>query len=65
MVDAFEKASGKKVNYKITDRRPGDIAECYADPKKAKELLNWEAKRGVKEMCEDSWNFTKNNPNGL
>lgn len=65
MVDAFEKASGRKVNYKITDRRPGDIAECYADPRKAKELLNWEAKRGVKEMCEDSWNFTANNPNGL
>ncbi len=65
MIDAFQKASGKKVNYKITDRRPGDIAECYADPKKAKEVLGWEAKRGVKEMCEDSWNFTAKNPNGL
>ena len=48
-----------KVNYKITDRRPGDIASCYADPTKAKEELGWIAKYGIEEMCEDSWNFKK------
>jgi len=64
-VDAFERVNGVKVNYKIAPRRPGDIAECYADPKKAKELLGWEAKLGIDEMCRDSWNFVKNNPNGL
>ena len=58
MVAAFEKASGRKVNYKLTDRRPGDIAECYADPTKAKEVLGWEATMGIDEMCADSWNFT-------
>lgn len=65
MVKAFEKASGKKVNYKIAPRRPGDIAECYADPTKAKEVFGWQATRGVEEMCQDSWNFTVKNPNGL
>ena len=59
MVAAFEKASGRKVNYKIAPRRPGDIAECYADPTKAKELLGWEAQMGIEEMCADSWNFTQ------
>lgn len=58
MVAAFEKASGRKVNYKIAPRRPGDIAECYADPTKAKEVLGWEAAMGIEEMCADSWNFT-------
>ena len=57
MVNAFEKITGNKVPYKITERRPGDIATCYSDPKKAKEELGWEAKKGIKEMCEDSWNF--------
>ena len=65
VVKAFEKASGKTVKYAIKPRRPGDIAECYANPKKAKELLNWEATRGIEEMCADSWNFTVNNPQGL
>ena len=65
VINAFEKASGKKVNYKIVDRRPGDISTCYADPAKAKEELGWVATRGIEEMCADSWNFTKNNPNGL
>ena len=46
-----------KVNYKIADRRPGDIAECYADPTKAKNELGWEAKLGIEQMCKDSWNF--------
>ena len=65
VVAAFEKASGKKVNYKIADRRPGDIAVCYADATHAKEELGWVAERGIEEMCADSWNFAKNNPNGL
>ena len=65
MVDAFEKVNGVKVNHKIVARRPGDIAECYADPAKAKKILGWEAKYGIEEMCRDSWNFVKNNPNGL
>ena len=61
MVKAFENATGKDVPYKITPRRPGDIATCYADTKKAKEELGWEAKKGIKEMCEDSWNFIQKN----
>ena len=65
MVKAFEEITGNKVAYKIAPRRAGDIATCYSDPKKAKEELGWEAEKGIKEMCEDSWNFTKKNPNGL
>ena len=65
MVDAFQRVNNVKVNHKIVARRPGDIAECYADPTKAKEILGWEAKFGIDEMCRDSWNFVKNNPNGL
>ena len=65
MVKAFEKASGKPVNYKLTDRRPGDIAMCYANPKKAKDILGWEAKKGIEEMCLDSWRFVDQNPNGI
>ncbi len=64
MVQAFEKASGKKVPYEIVQRRPGDIATCYADPSYAKEVLGWEAKRGVEEMCEDAWRWQSNNPDG-
>lgn len=65
IVKAFEKASGKKVPYKIVERRPGDIATCYSDPSKAKEVLGWEAKRGLAEMCEDSWRWQSQNPNGF
>ena len=65
IVKAFEKASGKKVPYKIAARRPGDIATCYSDPSKAKEVLGWEAKRGLAEMCEDSWRWQSMNPNGF
>ena len=61
MVKSFEEITGNKVPYKITQRRPGDIATCYADTKKAKEELGWEAKKGIKEMCEDSWNFIQKN----
>ncbi|SMO33707.1 UDP-glucose 4-epimerase GalE [Gracilimonas mengyeensis] len=64
MVKAFEKASGKKVPYKITDRRPGDIAACYADPSKAEKELGWKATRGIDEMCEDTWRWQSQNPNG-
>ncbi len=57
MVKAFEKTTGKSVAYKITERRQGDIATCYADPTKAKQELGWEAKLGIEEMCRDSWNY--------
>lgn len=62
---AFEKACGKTIPYKIAPRRSGDIATCYADTSKAKDLLGWEAKRTMDDMCADGWNFSKNNPNGL
>lgn len=65
VLHAFEKACGKELPYKIMPRRAGDIAWCYADPTKAKELFGWEAKYGIEEMAADGWNFTKNNPNGL
>ena len=63
IVKAFEDATGIKIKYEITNRRPGDIPTCYADPTKAKEELGWEATKDIKEMCEDSWRFTKNNTN--
>ena len=64
IVDAFEKASGRNIPYKITARRPGDIGVCYADPTKARVELGWVAERGIEEMCEDSWRWQFNNPNG-
>ena len=64
IIKAFSKACGKEIPYKIMARRPGDIAECYANPEKAKRELGWEAQRGIEEMCEDSWRWQKNNPNG-
>ena len=57
MVKAFEKATGKKVPYKIAPRREGDIATCYSDPKKAKEELGWEATKTLEDMCKDSWHY--------
>ena len=65
IVHAFEKACGHEIPYKIVGRRAGDIATCYADASKAKELLGWEATRGIEEMCRSSWNFIQKNPNGL
>jgi UDP-glucose 4-epimerase len=65
VVKAFEKANGLKVPYSIKPRRPGDIATCYCNPEKAKKELGWEAQYGIEDMCRDSWNFQKNNPNGL
>ncbi|MGI5880024.1 MAG: UDP-glucose 4-epimerase GalE [Syntrophomonadaceae bacterium] len=60
VIKTFEKATGQKVNYRITPRRPGDIAECYADPAKAENKLNWQATRDLHEMCADSWRFINN-----
>ncbi|MCI5849325.1 MAG: UDP-glucose 4-epimerase GalE [Lachnospiraceae bacterium] len=65
IVKNFEKASGVKIPYEIKPRRAGDIAECYADASKAKEELGWEAQYGILEMCEDSWRWQSNNPNGF
>lgn len=64
IVKNFEEATGVKVPYQIKERRAGDIATCYADATKAKEELGWVAERGIKEMCEDSWRWQSNNPNG-
>jgi len=64
MVKAFEKASGKNVPYHITPRRTGDIAKCYANPAYAKEVLGWEAKKSIDDMCQDSWRWQSQNPNG-
>ena len=60
MVKAFEEATEQKVNYKIAERRPGDIATCYSEPTKAKEELGWEAKKTLKDMCKDSWRYIQN-----
>ena len=60
IVRAFEKASGRKVPYRIAARRAGDIATCYADTSKAAKLLNWRAERTIDDMCRDGWNFAKN-----
>jgi UDP-glucose 4-epimerase len=64
MVKAFEKSSDKQVAYTITARRAGDIACCYADPSYAKHLLHWEASKGLQAMCDDTWKWQSNNPNG-
>ena len=64
VINNVSKAVGKEIPYVIAERRAGDIAECYADPALAKEELGWEAQYGMKEMCEDSWNWQQKNPNG-
>jgi len=64
VIKAYEQASGKTIAYKIVDRRPGDIAECYADPKKAYEVLGWKAEYGIETMCEDLARWQTMNPNG-
>ena len=64
MVSAFEKASGKKILYRITKRRPGDIAACYADIRFAKKILGWKAKRRLVNMCADTWRWQSQNPTG-
>ncbi|HLR89238.1 MAG TPA: UDP-glucose 4-epimerase GalE [Atopostipes sp.] len=64
VVHAFEKANDIDIPYEIVERRPGDIAVGYADPTKAKELLDWEAEHSLEDMCRTSWNWQKNNPQG-
>ncbi len=64
VINTFEKVNDIDIPYEITSRRPGDIAECYADPSLAKRELSWEAKFGLEDMCRDSWNWQKNNPKG-
>jgi UDP-glucose 4-epimerase len=64
VVNAFEKVNGVKVPYSIKPRREGDIATCYCNPAKAFKELGWKAQYGIEEMCRDSWNWQKNNPNG-
>ncbi len=64
MVRAFERASGKPVPLEVVDRRIGDLAEYYADPTLAKNVLGWEAQLGIDRMCEDTWRWQNNNPNG-
>lgn len=65
ILHAFEKACGHSINYKIAPRRAGDIASCYADASKAKEMLGWEATRTIEDMCRTGWNFISKNPNEL
>ena len=64
IIHNFEEATGKKIPYVIDERRPGDIATCYASPEKAEKELSWKAEFGIKEMCADAWNWQSNNPNG-
>jgi UDP-glucose 4-epimerase len=64
MVKAFAEASGKEIPYRVVERRPGDIASCYADPSKAERELSWKATRDISAMCEDTWRWQIQNPNG-
>jgi len=64
MIDAFQRVSGREIPYVVGARRPGDVAVCYADPKKAQAELDWYAEKELVEMCRDSWNWQINNPNG-
>jgi len=64
VIKAFSKASEKEINYTITDRRPGDIACCYADPALAEKELGWKAVRNIEQMCSDTWNWQSKNPDG-
>ena len=64
IIHAYEKATGITINYKITDRRPGDIDECYANPEKAATVLGWKAEYNIEDMCRDSYNWQLKNPRG-
>jgi len=64
VVKTFEQASGKAVPYEIVARRPGDVAQCYADPAYAQEVLDWKAELGIDRMCEDAWRWQSQNPKG-
>lgn len=65
VVRAFEKASGRPVPYELVARRPGDVAECYANPQAAADIIGWRAKYGLDEMCVDHWRWQENNPRGF
>ncbi len=65
VVRAFEQASGRKVPYELVARRPGDVAECYANPQAAAEIIGWRAKYGLDEMCRDHWRWQEGNPRGF
>lgn len=64
VIDAFEKASGRKVAYKVAPRRPGDIATCFANPERAAKVLDWQAEYGLERMVEDTWRWQSHNPRG-
>ena len=64
VVDAFSRACGRPVPYRLEARRPGDVASCYADPSLAATVLGWRASRGIEAMCRDSWNWQEKNPRG-
>jgi UDP-glucose 4-epimerase len=65
LVRAYEAASGRSVPFEVVGRRPGDVAACWADPTLARELLGWEAKLDLARMCEDSWRWQHQNPQGF
>lgn len=64
LVHAFEKSTGMTITHEIVGRRPGDVAACFADPSRAKQVLGWHAKLGVEDMCRDAWNWQSRNPSG-
>ena len=64
VVRAFEAASGRPVPYRFAPRRPGDVAQCYADPRLAQRVLGWKARRSLEEMCADAWRWQSRNPDG-
>ena len=65
VVNAFERASEREIPYEVVDRRPGDLATCYADPTKAHKKFGWKAEMGLNEMCKDSWRWQEKNPDGM
>jgi UDP-glucose 4-epimerase len=64
IVKAFNKVNNMELPYVIGPRRPGDVDACFADPRKARELLGWEAEKNLEDMCRDAWNWQRNNPKG-
>jgi UDP-glucose 4-epimerase len=64
VIEAFSKAAGRDIPFEVVGRRPGDIAESYADPSKANRELNWRAELGIERMCEDTWRWQSMNPEG-
>ncbi|HEB77546.1 MAG TPA: NAD-dependent epimerase/dehydratase family protein [Methylothermaceae bacterium] len=64
MVAAFERVTGQKIPYRIVGRRPGDVAQCYADPSRAAEELDWRAEKGIDDMVRDAWRWQSQNPQG-